>query len=82
MIIVEWSDLTTDRRWQLLRASLPVGGRAVTLYDDVHPLQKLGNRQVSAHLFAQFAAGDPGGGAAYPGPGCRLSFPLVSSSSG
>lgn len=46
VIIVDWSDLTPDRRWQVLRASLPVGGRALTLYDEVHPLQKLGNRRV------------------------------------
>lgn len=46
VIAVDWSDLTTDRRWQLLRAALPVGGRAVTRYDEVHSLQKLGNRQV------------------------------------
>lgn len=50
VIVVDWSDLTTDRCWQLLRASLPVGGRAVTLYEEVHPLQKLGNRQVQ-HTF-------------------------------
>ena len=46
VIVVDWSDLTTDRRWQVLRAALPVGGRALTLYDEVHPLQKLGNRRV------------------------------------
>jgi hypothetical protein len=46
VIVVDWSDLTTDRRWQLLRASLPVGGRALTLYEEVHPLQKLANRRV------------------------------------
>jgi len=50
VIVVDWSDLTTDRRWQVLRASLPVGGRALTLYDEVHPLQKLGNRRVH-HAF-------------------------------
>ena len=46
VIVVDWSDLTTDRRWQGLRAALPVGGRALTRYDEVHPLQKLGNRRV------------------------------------
>lgn len=46
VIVVDWSDLTTDRRWQVLQASLPVGGRALTLYDEVHPLQTLGNRRV------------------------------------
>lgn len=46
VMVVDWSDLTTDRRWQVLRAALPVGGRALTRYDEVHPLQKLGNRRV------------------------------------
>ncbi len=50
VIAVDWSDLTTGRRWQLLRAALPVGGRAVTLYDEVHSLQQLGNRHVQ-HTF-------------------------------
>lgn len=30
----------------MLRAALPVGGRALTLYDEVHPLQNVGNRCV------------------------------------
>ena len=41
VIVVDWSDLTADRRWQLLRASLPAGGRALTLYEEVHPLRRL-----------------------------------------
>jgi len=43
VIIVDWSDYTYDRRWILLRASVPVGGRALTLYEEVHPLQGYGN---------------------------------------
>ena len=46
VIVVDWSDLTADRRWQLLRAALPVGGRALTLYEEVHPLQRLTNPHV------------------------------------
>ena len=46
IILVDWSDLTADRRWQLLRAALPVGGRALTLYEEVHPLQRLTNPHV------------------------------------
>ncbi len=46
VILVDWSDLTADRRWQLIRASLPVGGRALTLYEEVHPLQRLTNPHV------------------------------------
>jgi hypothetical protein len=35
--IVDWSPLTDDQSQQLLRASLPVGGRSITLYEEVHP---------------------------------------------
>lgn len=43
VILVDWSDLSADGRYHLLRASLPVGGRALTLYDEVHPQKKAGN---------------------------------------
>src|SRR3989338_7706700 len=35
LITVDWSDYTYDRRWIFLRASVPVGGRAWTLYEEV-----------------------------------------------
>jgi len=50
LIIIDWSPLTDDQSQQLLRASLPVGGRAITLYEEVHPDKKLGNRRVQ-HQF-------------------------------
>lgn len=46
LIIVDWSDLTADRRWQLLRAALPVGGRCLTIYEEVHPLRRFANPRV------------------------------------
>ncbi|MDY6867568.1 MAG: IS4 family transposase, partial [Chloroflexota bacterium] len=46
VILVDWSDLSADRHYHLLRASLPIGGRALTLYDEVHPTAKLGNPNV------------------------------------
>ena len=33
LIVIDWSDLTPDRRWQLLRAAMPIGGRCLTLYE-------------------------------------------------
>ena len=54
-ILVDWSDLTTDRAWQLLRASLPCGGRALTLYEEVHPLSQLANRQVHRRFLRALA---------------------------
>jgi hypothetical protein len=46
LIVVDWSDLTPNRRWQLLRAAAPIGGRCLTLYEEVHPLTRLGNPRV------------------------------------
>ena len=46
VIIVDWTDLTADRRWQLLRAATPVGGRGVTLYEEIHPLRRFANPRV------------------------------------
>jgi len=50
LVIVDWSPLTDDQSQQLLRASLPVGGRTITLYEEVHPGSKLGNRLIQ-HQF-------------------------------
>jgi hypothetical protein len=44
--------LKADQSLHLLRASVPVGGRSLTLYEEVHPQGKLGNRQVQ-HRFLQ-----------------------------
>jgi hypothetical protein len=41
-----------DQSQQLLRASLPVGGRSITLYEEVHPDSKLGNRRVQHQFLA------------------------------
>jgi hypothetical protein len=46
LILVDWSDYSHDRRQQLLRASVPVGGRALTLYEEVHPLSDYGKARV------------------------------------
>lgn len=45
IILIDWSPLCADQSWQLLRAALPVGGRSLTLYEEVHPQSKLGNRK-------------------------------------
>jgi hypothetical protein len=50
--VIDWSDLKADQSLHLLRASVPVGGRSLTLYEEVHPQGKLGNRQVQ-HRFLQ-----------------------------
>ena len=37
VIVVDWSELKSDGRWQLLRAGLVVRGRTLTVYEEVHP---------------------------------------------
>lgn len=56
LIVVDWSDLTPDRRWQLLRAALPIGGRSLTLYEEIHPLRRLANPRVHRAFLAQLKA--------------------------
>jgi hypothetical protein len=44
IILIDWSPLCADQSWQLLRAALSVGGRSLTLYEEIHPRTKLGSR--------------------------------------
>lgn len=53
VIIFDWSPVTADQSQQLLRAALPVGGRAITLYEEIHPRAKLGNRRVQQQFLAR-----------------------------
>ena len=39
VIVVDWADTARDRDWLTLRASVPVDGRAITLYEEAHPLR-------------------------------------------
>lgn len=48
VLVVDWSELKHDRRWLLLRAGVAVGGRTMTVYEEVHPKAKNGNRRVHA----------------------------------
>lgn len=50
LILIDWSDFSKDRKQQLLRAAVPVGGRSMTLFEELHPLERLGNREVQ-HRF-------------------------------
>jgi hypothetical protein len=50
LILIDWSPFSKDGKQQLLRAAIPVGGRSMTLYEELHPVGKLGNREVQ-HRF-------------------------------
>jgi len=56
LIVVDWTDLTADRRWQLLRAALPISGRCLTIYEEVHPLRRFGNPRVHRAFLVKLKA--------------------------
>lgn len=46
VLIVDWSDLKSDRRWALLRAAVWVHGFALPVHEEVHPMRLQGSRKV------------------------------------
>jgi len=40
VVVVDWSDFEPGRRWAMLKAAVPVGGRALTLYERVFPFKR------------------------------------------
>lgn len=48
LILVDWSDYTYNRTHLILRAAVPVGGRALTLYEEVHPYRCYGNARIQS----------------------------------
>lgn len=56
LIIVDWADCELERELLILRAAIPMNGRAFTLYEEVHSLRHYNSpkthRQFLAHLHA------------------------------
>lgn len=46
VIHVDWSDLTQDREFHWLRATVPVGGRALPIYEESHRQNRYANPKV------------------------------------
>lgn len=61
VIIIDWSDLTPDRRWQLLRASIVWEGRSVTMYEQVHLQRNAATMRVHRQFLARLALMLPSG---------------------
>ena len=61
LVVIDWSDVTPDQRWHLLRASVAVEGRSVTLYEEIHPQHKYGNLEVHRHFLQRLASMLPAG---------------------
>jgi hypothetical protein len=64
LIVVDWSDMTADQKWHLLRASVAVEGRSVTLYEEVHPQEHYGHPRIHKRFLKRMAQMVP--------PGCQV----------
>lgn len=53
IVLVDWSDLKGDGRWAVLRASVPVGGRALTLYEQIFALKRMGQPKAQREFLEQ-----------------------------
>ncbi|MBI2276674.1 MAG: hypothetical protein HYU74_04930 [Dechloromonas sp.] len=61
LIVVDWYPLTEDQRWHLLRSSIAVEGRTITLYEEVHPCRRLSSRWVHQRFLGQMRRQLPDG---------------------
>jgi hypothetical protein len=61
LIVIDWSDLSPDRQWQLLRASVAIEGRSMTLYEQIHPQSMATSPRVHQAFLTQLAAMLPTG---------------------
>lgn len=46
LLLVDWSPVSHDEAFHVLRASIPAGGRGKTIYEEVHPQEYYANPQV------------------------------------
>lgn len=56
IIVVDWSDMDARKRHFLLRASIPVQGRSLTLYEEIHTLAYKEKPKTHAHFLQQLKA--------------------------
>lgn len=56
IVLVDWSDLHEDCRWQLLRAAIPVGGRTITILEMIFPESMKGSPKAEKQLLQRLKA--------------------------
>jgi hypothetical protein len=55
VVLVDWSDLERDGRWALLRASVPIGGRALTVFEKVFARERMGQPKAQREFLQALA---------------------------
>lgn len=56
VLIVDWSELKSDGRWRLLRAAVAARGRALTVYEEIHPEARKNAPEVEAAFLTRLHA--------------------------
>ena len=56
LIVVDWSDFEPGRKLALLKAAIPIGGRAVTLYERVFPFARYNSPSAHREFLAALHA--------------------------
>lgn len=63
LILIDWSNIKADQSFHLSHASIAVGGHALTLYEEIHPHDLLGNPKVQERFLHTLAGLLPAGAA-------------------
>jgi hypothetical protein len=71
VIVVDWSDFQSGRQWAMIKAAVPVGGRALSLYERVFPFKRYNSPGAHREFLAALRAVLP--------PDCR---PLIVTDAG
>src|SRR5262245_46526621 len=61
IIIVDWADFELDRQWLMLRAAVPVKGRALPIYERVFPFRRYNSPGAHKEFLAELKAVLPEG---------------------
>jgi hypothetical protein len=56
VLLIDWAACGPGHRWLLLRAAVPLGGRAVPVYEEVHPLRRYNSPRTHRRFLARLRA--------------------------
>ena len=56
VIIVDWADCELERQVLILKAAVPIRGRAYTVYEEAHPMRRYNNPRIHRRFLRNLAA--------------------------
>jgi hypothetical protein len=56
IVVIDWSDAQPGRKWVMLKAALPVEGRAISLYERVFPMSRYNSPGANREFLASLRA--------------------------